>query len=1086
MKAFRVLLVATMMLLTASNVEAQVRINGSVYGGGNLADVNGNTEVNIGGGTIGTQGNGGVEYGNVYGGGKGKRDNVTAGLVKGNTKVTIENTKEENGETILYSPTIYHNVYGGGAYGSVGTYTYDANNVITAHTENTGKTEVYIKGGTFGWNGKENGMVFGSSRGDVGAPESLEDKLAWVYETKVYIGNTGSETVFGSPQPQIKGSVYGGGENGHNLNNAEVYIYSGTIGIPTGTPVASGGVEYSGAAYPYRGNVYGGGCGTDKYYLNPASVQNPYDGNGDKYNPKAGIVQGNATVNISGGHVVHNVYGAGAMGSVGTAGVATSGKTTVTISGGRIGYDGDKNGNVFGAARGEYGESTTASGLANVRESEVNIRYTTTPAADNEGKTAQLIAGSVFGGGEAGTVKESVAVNMTGGLILKDLYGGGALADTQTSNWNASANSGAGDWANSTFKSALYTTTIRLTGGRIVEEVFGGGLGEEGKPAYVWGDVLVDLNGTTTMADGKPTVNGTPTVIGEALANTKGCAVGQVFGGNNINGTPKGDVMVHVYATQNKNTGAIATKVPLTFTEPETGKVEYWSTQATNVGLTPATVIGSATADADKINLLKAAIEANRYDVKAVYGGGNQAAYIPVTPNTSTTSTPNGSQTQVIIEGCSTTSIETVYGGGNAAAVPETNVEIRSAYEIYNVFGGGNGYSETDNHTDPSAPNYNPGADIGVYKEGSTETVYGTGNANAILKGGLIHEAYGGSNQKGNIKGKININTAPVDGGCNLCVDKLVGAGKNADVDGDLIMILGCKPTTRTPLIFAGADNADVNGNVELTITSGTFGQVFGGNNLGGAIKGHIKLNIEETGCNPIVIDELYLGGNQAAYSVYGYYLDTSDNKVKPRTKAMYAIAEGQEGYVAPLNGRILLPYDQPVLNVISATSIGKVFGGGLGAGAVMHADPTVNINMIKGTPNGSESASIGTIGDVFGGGNAADVYGNTTVNIGTETKVQLHESLQADGVTYNWSEDKDVLGANITGNVFGGGNEAKVIGDTKVNICGTQIADSGSDNGYKDTTVDHSGTEGFAVSIGNSVYGGGNAADVEGASPIL
>ena len=46
---------------------------------------------------------------------------------------------------------------------------------------------------------------------------------------------------------------------------------------------------------------------------------------------------------------------------------------------------------------------------------------------------------------------------------------------------------------------------------------------------------------------------------------------------------------------------------------------------------------------------------------------------------------------------------------------------------------------------------------------------------------------------------------------------------------------------------------------------------MFGGNNQSGAIFGHIILNIEETGCRPINIDELYGCGNNAAYSVYGY-----------------------------------------------------------------------------------------------------------------------------------------------------------------------------------------------------------------------
>ena len=455
--------------------------------------------------------------------------------MKGNATVSISG-----------SPTILHNVYGGGAYGSVGDFTYDASGMPTdLATANTGACTVTITGGTVGSNGHENGMVFGSSRGDVAVPEGApavdpNDRMAWVYSTHVTIGDASAET-----SPAVKGSVYGSGENGHTFQNTVIDIKKGTVGI-TDTGIDGG------AAYAYRGNVYGGGCGTDMYDSNS-------DGIKDKYNPLAGIVQGTTTINITGGQVVHNVYGAGAMGSVGGGADATSGKTTINISGGRIGYDGDGNGHIFGAARGEYGVSTAASGLANVRETAVNINYTTTPTADNDGKTAQLIiAGSVFGGGEAGTVKESVAVNMTGGLILKDLYGGGALADTQTDNWDATANENAGGWADAENKSTLHTTTVRLTGGRVGEEVFGGGLGEEGKPAYVWGDVLVDLNGTTSSG-----TTGTP-----IADDAKGCVVGQIFGCNNINGTPKGDVMVHVYATQPKRmmsrqSMAAAIKLPI-------------------------------------------------------------------------------------------------------------------------------------------------------------------------------------------------------------------------------------------------------------------------------------------------------------------------------------------------------------------------------------------------------------------------------------------------------------------------------------------------------------------------------------------
>ena len=1032
-------------------INGTTTVAGSVYGGGEESGVDGSTEVTIAGGTIGAQGLGGAEYGNVYGGGKGKRDNVTAGLVKGSTKVTISQTTAEK------PTTVYHNVYGGGAYGSVGDFDYDATSGLptglkTGAAANSGKTEIYVTGGTIGWSGKDNGMVFGSSRGDVGAPGSIEDKLAWVYDTHVAIGDTAANATITTAAPIIKGSVYGGGENGHNFRNSYVRINGGTIGIP------------SDATYANRGNVYGGGCGTDKY-------DSDSDGNGDTYNPLAGVVQGNAFVNMTGGFVVHNVYGAGAMGSVGSS--TTGGKTTVSVSGGRVGYDGNSNGNVYGAARGDH---AATGDLARVRETEVNINYTATPAADNEGKTAQLIAGSVFGGGEAGTVKECVAVNMTGGLVLKDVYGGGALAHTQTSNWDATANNNAGGWADADKKSTLHTTTVRLTGGTVSGASYGGGLGQKTGvngatsdiAAYVYGDVLLDLNGTTTMDD----TTGKPTTAGTALNSaTKGCVVGQIFGCNNINGSPKGDVMVHVYATQNKLTTTIAQKFirekdcDTEKGEEETdeayvtrlkgiltGKITFAEALDITVSQENKDLATSETATAAALKTAitgittsidaktTAEINAARYDMVAVYGGGNMAAYVPAVPNTSTTSEPNGSRTQVIIEGCDETSIETVYGGGNAAAVPDTNVEIREAYEIQAVFGGGNG---KDNLPNGDA---NPGADIGTLDHGTS--TYGTGNANSALKGGYIHEAYGGSNTKGIVKGSLNQTSNP-EGSCELIMDKIVGAGKYADIDGDVNMTLSCQPSTKVPELFAGADEANVNGNITLNITNGHFGKVFGGNNLGGAVKGKITVNVEETGCQPIRIDELYLGGNEAAYSVFGYYESEETHPVtgkkilKPRESATDTHLPVQYDGTSYASISDFTNYAQPELNIISCTYIGKVFGGGLGVPATMYANPTVNINMVLGTPNGVTSSSIGTIGDVYGGGNAAKIVGNTTVNIGT---------------------DENVLGANITGNVYGGGNLADVTGNTFVNICAKKDGDN--------YVAVAEGTEG--VTIGGTVYGGG------------
>ena len=74
----------------------------------------------------------------------------------------------------------------------------------------------------------------------------------------------------------------------------------------------------------------------------------------------------------------------------------------------------------------------------------------------------------------------------------------------------------------------------------------------------------------------------------------------------------------------------------------------------------------------------------------------------------------------------------------------------------------------------------------------------------------------------------------------------------------------------------------------------------------------------------------------------------------------------------------------------------------------------------------------MGAINNVFGGGNAAKVIGNTNVNIGTQSTVDYvskgsNETEAQTGLT--------VLGADIRGNVYGGGNNAEVTGATNVTI---------------------------------------------------
>ena len=276
-------------------------------------------------------------------------------------------------------------------------------------------------------------------------------------------------------------------------------------------------------------------------------------------------------------------------------------------------------------------------------------------------------------------------------------------------------------------------------------------------------------------------------------------------------------------------------------------------------------------------------------------------------------------------------------------------------------------------------------------------------------------------------------------------------------MEGGAEIVLGCMPNDWIGEIYAGAQAANVGHDVSLTLTSGKFERVFGGNNVSGTIDGSIEVNIEEcpTCDTPIIIGELYGGGNMASYTVPASY--TADDP----------------------------EYKSPRVNVRSFTSIGTIYGGGYGSSATVNGNPLVNINvgMVKGGGKAYDGAAkagdldvtlypheqnkIGVIGNVFGGGNAAPVNGDTYVNIGTqeyevlagvivgETDVSDYYTQSGDGPSYTYTKASEsagtavagnkakegivyfmpVVGADIRGNVFGGGNNAAVTGDSHVTI---------------------------------------------------
>ncbi|MBP5527101.1 MAG: chitobiase/beta-hexosaminidase C-terminal domain-containing protein [Bacteroidales bacterium] len=984
-------------------------IAGSVYGGAENGHVIGNTSVTFTNGLIGH---------NIYGGGKGKGEyvqtklkhltdgdlgkgeewsagddstatiySVTAGRVYGNTSVTMS-----GGHVI-------RNVFGGGNQGSVGVGNFagggddysaagygekvagntrpdgltdaDAEYYYNywSDTVNRGRCTVSILGGTVGTPAGDKddlptGNVFGACRGQ--APRWVSPTLTnrWWYVPEYYLGyiNTSYVTIGDAADaiaaPTIYGSVYGGAQDGHVRNSTTVVINEGTIGLePTAAnKTAVGEDDLSHYKWATRGNVFGAGSGIGLY-------DSDKDGVADSYNNASGSVTKFTTVTINGGTIHQNVYGGGNLGTVGqpcincggvlptkaqslsTVVIGDDAGTLTATIGSATGLASSYGGNVYGSSRGMLKATDEASddSYASTTYTQVDIRQ------------GAYINGSVFGGGENGFVRRATEVNVTGGTVGIDVYGGGQGAYKQTVGlvtYNNDVNSGrVGE-----------STEVNILGGTVGGDVYGGA-----KASFVLGGTTVNIG-----HDVEGVGVGTATIAGE------------VFGANNLAGTPRGNTAVHIYSTAHSGTNVFPSAI------------------ATLVA--PVDEVTSEDLDVND--------GSQTYALRAVYGGGNLAAHDP---------TEDDGTTLVHIHYCEQNTVENVYGGGNAADTKNNHIIIDGG-RVRNVYGGGNGYSSTGNHTHPFImdgetptstpdPNYNPGADV-------------SGTATTEIHGGIVNNVFGGSNQKGTIGNTVLITDA--ESGCDLQLTcNSYGGGSEADGGGGEI-ILGCG--TKFENFYAGSRNADIVGDIHLIIKGGEYKNVFGGSkgtaedaaditgnvtvdvyggsienlyggsDVNGRITGSITVNVDWTDENTCddakSIDYVYGGGNQAAYTP------------------------------AEVNHEVIT---SPVVNIINATINKAVFGGGYGIGATVTANPKVVIgadrtkNMVGNaiTPVSDLPVTIGTAlnpigatldGDVFGGGNAAQVVGNTSVIVkGASTTV------------YN--------------NVYGGGNAATVTGNTDIQI---------------------------------------------------
>ncbi|MBP5340876.1 MAG: hypothetical protein J6Y52_00725, partial [Bacteroidales bacterium] len=439
------------------NANHYATVGHNVYGGGSLADVIGNTNVNItGNGHVGATDPSQTD-GFVFGGGKGSITDPQYANVKGNTHV------------VMTDGYVHNTLFGGGELALVGDFKLADADYATAHptfvegepyslkTANTGRCLVEISGGQIGHKDatlkQDIGYVFGAGMGVYTDPHAAHEPAPSAMNARFGYVNTAEVQISGTAF--IVGAVWGGSENGQVLDSCGVKVSGGQIG--TGydwkNKVGKGlyttlqwdeavaavkaqdasrindiaaampecyhwpfGREENGVTHylpydPYAslygatdasenagdGHTFFGNVfgGGSGYYAYKSGTEAPYTI--DWYDFQ-GRVRGNTYVEISGGHILTSVYGGCEYADV-------VGDCRVVMTGGTLGLprtldsitDHPVTSYLFGAGKGD--QRTEFNMRTNVQN--VNVKV-----------SGGLIFGSVFGGGEDGHVLGNAKVTI--------------------------------------------------------------------------------------------------------------------------------------------------------------------------------------------------------------------------------------------------------------------------------------------------------------------------------------------------------------------------------------------------------------------------------------------------------------------------------------------------------------------------------------------------------------------------------------------------------------------------------------------------------------------------------------------------
>ncbi len=603
----------------------------------------------------------------------------------------------------------------------------------------------------------------------------------------------------------------------------------------------------------------------------------------------------------------------------------------------------------------------------------------------------------VYGGGNKGQVDGNTTVNISGDVDITTVYAGCNQADvagSSTLNINASEKF--------TITNAFGGNNASGSIGRVFVNVGSGSITN----LYGGGNKANDTFDTDTTITGGSITNvfggGKNASVGNITLSTTGATINTIFGGGdqadvlgNIN-LEIGDTSITNLYGGNNQTGSISGKVSVSVNNPKL---------ITNL-------YGGGN------------LAGNEYDVDVtvtnghitnLFGGGKKASV--------------GSIKLLLLDGSATN----VYGGGDEGATLG-NITVDSSIDVETLYGGAN--------------KANVDGAIEVYiKDGAYSNIFGgnnesgaiSGNVNLVFTGGSTTYLYGGGNKASD---DINV-TITFD---NASATYLYGGGKQASVgsinislnsgsvahlfgggdEGDTLGDINISSNINIDTAFGGANNADVTGSITFIVNNGEFSEIYGGNNVGGVITGDILLTL-----NNVDASVIYGGGCDAS----GEYL-TTINLNSGSIGTMYGGGKNAsvgsvkinvyDGDISSLYGGGFKGHVTGLvdLDITGGTFDKNVYGGGY-AGTVGSTDVSVT---------DKTSNKIITInGSLFGGGEGetASVYTSTNVLVDLALDLNVTETTKYTNDISGISEVKyqitSVNYSKIQGNIYGGGDLGQV-----------------------------------------------------------